>query len=118
MLMFAQIAQCEPNISIELPLKGESIASKQLQYDTLTSVLVASSQFNKRCKSYSIADTKLTKGMTDGKVKKGKYVEGYWEESWIVNRCSQQVEVPITFMLDGKGGAYYNVATSEAKRIK
>lgn len=103
---------------ISFPLKGESIASPQLQYDSMMAVIPIASQYNKRCQSYSLADTKLVHGIKKGKVKDNKYIEGYWKESWTVNRCSQQVVVPILFTLDGKGGAYYNVKHSEVKVIK
>ena len=105
-------------LDISFPLKGESIASPQLQYDSMMAVISIASQYNKRCQSYSIADTKLVHGIKDGKVKGNRYIEGYWQEAWIVNRCSQQVVVPILFTLDGKGGTYYSINDSGVKVIK
>jgi len=53
-------------------------------------------------------------------VKNNRYVEGYWQETWTVNHCSMKIDIPIMFVLDGKGGAYYMVNDKDVKysRIK
>lgn len=113
-VIFASLSVwAEPKFDIEIPLPGESIASKQLQYDTLFAVLPCAGRYNKKCQSFSILDTKLVHNIKDGVIKDNRYVEGYWQEIWTVKRCSQQVDVPITFVLDGKGGTYYQVSDSE-----
>lgn len=103
----------EPKFDSTLPLKGQSIASKLLQFDTLKAVYSVASVYNTRCQSYSVADTKLIHPIKDGTGKNGRYLTGYWKEAWVVNRCSQQVEIPILFTLDGKGGAYYQINPKE-----
>lgn len=111
-------AQSEPNYNIKIPLKGESIASQRLQYDTLPGVISVASVYNKNCKSYSIPYTKLDFGIKEGVVKNNKYVEGYWQETWTVNRCSMKVDIPVMFVLDGKGGAYYIVHDEDVRYSK
>lgn len=114
-LFVFQKVYAEPKFDVKLPLKGESIASKLLQFDTLKAVYAASSGFNKSCQSYSIADTRLIHHIKDGSGKNGRYLTGYWREAWIVERCSQQIEIPILFTLDGKGGAYYQIEPNMIK---
>jgi len=118
MFCFALEMNAQQKFDVNLPLKGESIASKQLQLDTLKAVYAVSGDYNKNCQSYSVVDTKLIHHIKDGSGKDGRYLTGYWREAWIVNRCSQQIAVPVLFTLDGKGGAYYSISPSEAKRIK
>ena len=117
-LLSFSYAYAKPKFDITLPLKGETQASIRLQYDTLMAVIASASLFNTRCNSYSIVDTKLVHGIKDAKIKDNKYIEGYWEELWIMNRCSQQIAIPILFTLDGKGGTYYQINNPKIQVIK
>ena len=100
---------------LKTPLKGQSIASQLLQLDTLKAVYPMTSSYNKSCQYYSISNTKLIHNIKDSSVKNGQYMTGYWQEAWTVNRCGQQIEVPILFRLDGKGGAYYQVQANQVQ---
>ncbi len=109
----------EPKFDISIPLPGETIAEPLLQRDLLIPVVATAAQYNKKCQSYSVSNTKLVALKVDEKhVKKGRYLNGAWVEVWTVDRCNTQVLVPIKFTLDGKGGTYYAISMPDVKTVK
>jgi len=98
---------------ITLPLKGETEADLLLQRNILGNLLPFVQVTNKGCEYFSIPNTKLVHSVKNGKVRDGKYVEGYWREIWSVNACGKVINYPILFTLDGNGGTYFKI---EAKK--
>ncbi len=89
-----------------LPLPGESVANKKLQYDTLRPVYMAVGTKAANCKNMKIVNTKVTKQPYNLKYRGQQVVGGLWEELWSVNACSKIYDVPIKFILDETGATY------------
>lgn len=107
LLNFIFINYCfAQDYNVNLPLLGESIANRQLQYDTLRAVYMAVGTKTTGCGNMKITDTKVTKPPYNLKYRGEKAVEGFWEELWTVNACSEIYNVPVKFMLDETGASY------------
>lgn len=106
LLILGISAFAAPKMDKTLPLKGNSMANIKLQSDTLVPVYSIAGVRVKNCDYLSIADTKVTKQPYNLKSQDGKYIEGQWEELWVVNACGKKVNVPITFILDSVGTTF------------
>lgn len=62
---------------------------------------------NKDCKAADLIDTRLTHPPREAK-EAGKPASR-WEEAWTFRGCGHDVELPITFTPDGKGGTQYAI---------
>lgn len=84
---------------------GNTNASALLLADTLKGAYPAALQRlakrSKDCKEADLIDTKLTQPP--------RSPAGLWEETWTFRGCGHDVEVPVTFTPDGKGGTHYAV---------
>ncbi|MDT3735354.1 MAG: hypothetical protein ROZ00_03900 [Denitratisoma sp.] len=84
---------------------GTSNASMQQIGDALKSAAPAAlarlAKRSKGCKEADLIDTKLTHAPHEvGKT-------GRWEETWTFRGCGHDVDIPISFTPDGKGGMHY-----------
>ncbi len=71
-----------------LPLPGKSVASTEVQGDTMFSVYsFALRVAAPDCQALSIANTEVTKPKANGK----------WEEIWTVKACTRTARIPIAF---------------------
>lgn len=84
---------------------GTTNASMQQIGDALKSAAPAAltrlAKLGKSCKEADLIDTRLTHAPHE--VDK----TGRWEETWTFRGCGHDVEIPITFTPDGKGGMQY-----------
>lgn len=99
----------KPEVRSHVP--GDTNASALLLADTLKgatpAALLRLAKRTKECKQAELIDTRLahppraTAG-TDKPV-------GHWEEIWTFRGCGRDIELPITFTPDGKGGTRYTI---------
>lgn len=90
---------------------GNTNASALLIADTLKgaypAALLRLSKRAKDCKQADLIDTRLTQPpRVPAEADKGG---GRWEEVWTFRGCGHDVELPITFTPDGKGGTHYTI---------
>lgn len=95
---------------LKVPLKGSSIANKELQLEALPAVYAAASAKSPACKEFSIEDTKVTQEPADLKMEDDEYIGGNWEEAWSVQYCGMNMLVPIKFTIT-KDKTTFNVKT-------
>lgn len=90
---------------------GNTNASALLLADTLKGATAAAllrlSKRAKDCRQAELIDTRLTRppretGETDKPL-------GQWEEAWTFRGCGHDIDLPITFTPDGKGGTHYAI---------
>ena len=82
----------------EVPLPGKTIASPQLQQDTIFSVGAYGLRIaTKDCFTVAITDTQISKPKKDNT----------WEEIWTLKVCEREGKLPITFTDDGKGSGTF-----------
>lgn len=62
----------------------------------------------KDCKEADLIDTRLTQQPRTSSAEADKG-GGRWEEVWTFRGCGHDVELPITFTPDGKGGTHYAI---------
>jgi hypothetical protein len=62
---------------------------------------------NKDCKAADLIDTRLTRPPQEAK--EAGNPASRWEEAWTFRGCGHDVELPITFTPDGKGGTQYAI---------
>ena len=93
-------------------IPGTTNASMLLVSDTLKGAYpavllrVGRNKDAKDCKEAELIDTLLTqppRAPADGKA------SGSWEETWTFRGCGHDVELPIAFTPDGKGGTTYSI---------
>lgn len=89
---------------------GTTNASMQQITDALRSAAPAAlarlAKRSKGCKEADLIDTRLTHAPREAdKV-------GRWEESWTFRGCGHDVDIPITFTPDGKGGTQYTIKSA------
>ena len=88
---------------------GNTNASALLLADALkgayTAALLRLAKRNKDCKDADLIDTRLTH--PPRQTKEADKPAGHWEEAWTFRGCGLDVEVPITFTPDGKGGTHF-----------
>jgi hypothetical protein len=88
---------------------GNTNASALLLADTLKgahgAALLRLSKRARDCRQAELIDTKLTRPPRET-LEADKPI-GQWEEAWTFRGCGHDVEVPITFSPDGKGGTHY-----------
>jgi hypothetical protein len=85
------------NFNTDLPLPGKSIASAQVQRDSLFTVYSYGLRIAAPdCQTLSITDTNVTKPMQNGS----------WGETWTIKACSRTAKVPITFTNTEAGTTY------------
>jgi hypothetical protein len=99
----------KPELRPHVP--GNTNASALLLSDTLTGASAAAllrlAKRARDCKQAELIDTRLTQPPRETK-EAGKPA-GHWEETWTFRGCGQDVEVPIAFTPDGKGGTRYAI---------
>ena len=106
-LTFSLINSClAQDFNKVFPLPGKSIANNKLQYDTLRAVYMAVGTQTSGCGNMKVTDTKVIKPPYNLKYVGEKAVEGFWEELWTVNACSEIYNVPVKFILDETGASY------------
>ena len=74
---------------------------------TVPAVLSRLAKRGKNCKGADLIDTHLThppRAANDA-----DKPAGHWEETWTFRGCGHDVELPITFTPDGKGGTHYAI---------
>lgn len=90
---------------------GNTNASALLLADTLkgatTAAVLKLSKGAKACKQADLIDTRLTHPPREAK--DADKPAGHWEEAWTFRGCGHDVELPITFTPDGKGGTDYAI---------
>lgn len=90
---------------------GNTNASALLLADTLkgasATALIRLAKRARDCRAADLIDTRLTQ--PPGESKEADKTAGQWEEVWTFRGCGHDVEVPITFVPDGKGGAHYAI---------
>ncbi len=88
---------------------GNTNASALLLADTLKgahpAALLRLAKRAKNCKEAEHIDTKLTHPPREAK--DADKPAGHWEEAWTFRGCGHDVELPITFTPDAKGGTQY-----------
>lgn len=90
-----------------VPLPGKTIASQELQEDSLFSVYsFALRAASPDCKDFSIINTAVTKPKKDG----------IWEENWTVKACTYNISIPITFT-DKDGTTSYEINPMGVKKV-
>lgn len=109
--------QAKAKLGTKLPLPGKSLASVQLQSDTIIAAYVAATQANKGCENMNIVNTHVLVPPRDLKKQNGTYVSGYWVEGWDINCCGRMTYVPVQFILD-KTGATYSINPNLVKVAK
>ena len=62
---------------------------------------------SKDCKEAELIDTKLTHAPREAK--EADKPTGHWEETWTFRGCNHDIELPIVFTPDGKGGMQYAI---------
>jgi len=105
-MLFCTQVFAKPKLGTKLPLPGKSLANVKLQADTLLAAYTTASTKNKGCEDMNIVNTHVLVPPKDLKMEKGKYVSGYWVESWDINCCGNMTYVPIRFTLDKTGASY------------
>ncbi len=89
-----------------LPVPGKTIASQDLQSDSLFSVYsFALRAASPDCKDFSIINTSVTKPKKDG----------IWEENWTVKACTNNITIPIIFT-DKDGVTSYDIDPMRVKK--
>ena len=82
----------------EVPLPGKTIASPQLQQDTIFSVGAYGLRIaTKDCFTVAITDTQVSKPKKNNT----------WEEIWTLKVCEREGKLPITFTDDGNGNGTF-----------
>lgn len=99
----------KPEVRPHVP--GDTNASALLLADTLkgatTAALLKLAKRAKDCKSAELIDTRLTH--PPRAANEADKPAGHWEEIWTFRGCGHDVELPITFTPDGKGGTHYAI---------
>ena len=90
------------------PLKGQSIASDELQRKVLKDVYDIAFMQNSLCTNFRVSDTQLLHLPYDVVKKKNKYIKGYWKELWTVDVCGAKIQVPVNFTIN-REKVYYSV---------
>lgn len=90
---------------------GTTNASMQQITDALKAATPAAllrlAKRKRDCKAADLIDTRLT--LAPREAKEADKPAGRWEEAWTFRGCGQDVELPIVFTPDGKGGMQYAV---------
>jgi len=100
----------KPELRPHVP--GDTNASALLLADTLKGATAAAllklAKRSKDCKTAELIGTSLTRPprMANESSKANKPA-GHWEETWTFRGCGRDVELPIVFTPDGKGGTHY-----------
>ena len=82
----------------DVPLPGKTIASPQLQQDTVFSVGAYGLRIaTKDCFTVAITDTAVSKPKKNGT----------WEEIWTLKVCEREGKLPITFTEDANGNGTF-----------
>lgn len=93
---------------------GNTNASAPLLADTLKgaypAALLRLAKRNKDCKEADLIDTRLVHPPREAK--SADPPAGHWEEAWTFRGCGQDIELPIAFTPDGKGGTFYNIKSA------
>lgn len=93
---------------------GNTNASALLLADTLKgaypAALLRLAKRNKDCKAADLIDTRLVHPPREAK--SADPPTGHWEEAWTFRGCGHDVELPIAFTPDGKGGTFYNIKSA------
>ncbi len=99
----------KPEVRPHVP--GNTNASALLLADTLKgatpAALLKLAKRSRNCKEAALIDTRLTH--PPRAADEADKPVGHWEETWIFRGCGRDVEVPITFTPDGKGGTHYAI---------
>jgi hypothetical protein len=91
---------------------GTTNASPLLIADTLKGAYPAAlsrlgrTQRAKDCREVDLIDTRLTQPPRN---RVADNPASPWEEVWTFRGCGHEVEIPVTFMPDGKGGTVYSI---------
>lgn len=97
----------KPEVRLHVP--GNTNASALLLTDALKgaypAALLRLSKRTKNCKTAELIDTTLTHAPRA--TNEADKPAGHWEETWTFRGCGRDVELPITFTPDGKGGTHY-----------
>ncbi len=100
----------KPEVRPHVP--GNTNASALLVADTLRgaypAALLRLAKRAKDCKEADLIDTRLTQQPRTSSAEADKG-GGRWEEVWTFRGCGHDVELPITFTPDGKGGTHYAI---------
>lgn len=106
-VVFAARPGDKPDARPHVP--GNTNASAPLLADTLNgatpAALLRLGRRAKECKSAELIDTRLVHPPREAK--DADKPAGHWEESWTFRGCGHDVELPIVFTPDGKGGTHY-----------
>lgn len=99
----------KPELRPHVP--GDTNASALLLADTLkgatTAALLKLAKRAKDCKVADLIDTRLTH--LPSTANESDKAAGHWEEIWTFRGCGQDIELPIIFTPDGKGGTHYSI---------
>lgn len=90
------------NVSYDftLPLKGNSIASDDVQYKVSSELFSSASVMYPTCTSFKVANTKVIYYPKNVKRKNGKIIKADWSELWTLQSCDIKVQVPVTFYIN------------------
>jgi hypothetical protein len=102
-----------PEVRPHVP--GNTNASAPLLADALKgaypAALMRLARRGRDCKEADLIDTRLVRpprAAADANKPAGR-----WEEAWTFRGCGQDVDVPVTFTPDGKGGTHYTVKSAQ-----
>ena len=105
----------KPELRPHVP--GDTNASALLLADTLKGATAAAllklAKRSKNCKTAELIGTSLIHpprtANEANEASKANKPAGHWEETWTFRGCGRDVELPIVFTPDGKGGTRYAV---------
>jgi hypothetical protein len=104
--LLVEVQKDGPRADILLP--GETFATPRQMTEAIPMVgAYAAPSLEKVCKEIRVADTRIVKPPVVAKGAKGPTAP--WKENWVVQGCGKQVDVPVTFTPNPKGGSSMSV---------
>ncbi len=107
--VFIARAGDKPELRPHVP--GDTNASALLLADTLKGATAAAllklAKRSKDCKTAELIGASLTR--PPRMANEANKPAGHWEETWTFRGCGRDVELPIVFTPDGKGGTHYAI---------
>ena len=91
---------------VTLPVHGDTITNKTLQYQIMNELFEISGKQRSTCTHHKISNTQIIHFPYDVVLKKNKMVKGYWQELWTIDSCGYKKQYPISFTIKKKKVIY------------
>jgi hypothetical protein len=83
-----------------LPIPGQTLASLDLQSQTLQRILNFEQHITPDCRNYQVVDSDVLERPDDLVIQNSVVARGVWQERWTLNRCGTEVVYLVAYHVD------------------